>query len=44
MRRLRNACANIPTPLPRIIRHRVFSLTGKDDFHVTEKFAKLWGR
>jgi hypothetical protein len=21
-----------------------FSLIGKDAFHVTEKFAKLWGR
>lgn len=26
------------------VERTAFSATGKDDFHVTEKFAKLWGR
>jgi hypothetical protein len=26
------------------VEHTAFSPTSKDDFHITEKFAKLWGR
>lgn len=38
-----------PQPRPHRIRdggteRTAFSPTGKDDFHVPEKFAKLWGR